>query len=151
MPTNGSVDPNQRIVEIFRAAGGAVGGTFSGMPLLLLTSMGARSGRPHTVPLTHLTDGESWVVAAAAAGAPRNPAWYHNVLVHPAVTVEIGDGVHEAIARIATGTQRERLFRRFVTAYPQLASYQARTTRPIPIVVLTPAPPRLLPATSIGP
>ncbi|MGW6279881.1 nitroreductase/quinone reductase family protein [Kribbella sp. NPDC055071] len=134
-------DPNQRIVEIFRTSGGTVGGMFTGMPLLLLTSTGARSGRRHTVPLTYLADGASCVVAAAAAGASRNPAWYHNLFARPAVSVEIGDRMLDATARIATGTERERLFGRLAAEYPQLASYQARTARLIPMVVLTPAPP----------
>ncbi|WP_063763910.1 nitroreductase/quinone reductase family protein [Actinoplanes subtropicus] len=141
MPINASGDPNQRIVDSFRASGGTVDGIFTGMPLLLLTATGARSGRRRTVPLTYLADGASWVVAAAAAGTTRNPAWYHNVLARPAVTVEVGDRILDAIARIATGTERERLFGRFAAAYPQLASYQVRTTRLIPMVVLSPAPP----------
>jgi deazaflavin-dependent oxidoreductase (nitroreductase family) len=109
---------------------------FAGLPLLLLTTIGARSGRHRTVPLTYITDGERYVVAAGAAGA--NPAWYHNVLTHPDVTVEVVTAVFDATAQIATGDERASLFDRYAAQQPQLRSYQAGAARHVPMVVLTP-------------
>jgi deazaflavin-dependent oxidoreductase (nitroreductase family) len=84
-------------------------------------------------------DGECYVVAAAAAGAARNPAWYHNLMAHPAVPIEVGNRVLDATARVAIGTGRDRLFNRFAPEPPQLASYQTRTNRQVPMIVLAPA------------
>jgi deazaflavin-dependent oxidoreductase (nitroreductase family) len=129
------------VVEEFRATGGTVGGMFAGLPLLLLTTIGVRSGRRRTVPLTYIADGDRYVVAAGAAGA--NPAWYHNVLAHPAVTVEFATDVFDATARIVTGSERPVLFDRYAAQQPQLVSYQALAQRDVPMIALTPTPARL--------
>ena len=136
MPAHDWGDPNRRVVEEFRTNGGTVGGMFAGLPLLLLTTVGARTGRHHTVPLTYIVDGERYVVAAGAVGA--NPAWYHNVLAHPRVTVEVATDVFDATTRIATGNERAALFDRYTAEQPQLHSYQAGAARDVPMVVLTP-------------
>lgn len=96
--------PNRQVIDEFRARGGTVGGRFAGLPLLLLTTVGARSGQRRTVPLTYVADGGRYVVAAGAAGA--DPAWYHDLLAHPAVTVEVGTAVVAAVARPAAGRPR---------------------------------------------
>ena len=140
-PADEETGPNRQVIDEFRARGGTVGGRFARLPLLLLTTVGARSGRRRTVPLTYVADGERYVVAAGAAGA--NPAWYHNLLAHPAVTVEVGTAVFAAVARPATGAERNGLFTRFAAEQPQLASYQAMAGREVPMVVLTPAGPAL--------
>jgi deazaflavin-dependent oxidoreductase (nitroreductase family) len=134
-------DPNRWVVEEFRATGGTVGGMFAGLPLLLLTTIGVRSGRRRSVPLTYIADGDRYVVAAGAAGA--NPAWYHNVLAHPAVTVEVATDVFDATARIVTGSERAVLFDRYAAQQPQLVSYQALAQRYVPMIALTPTPARL--------
>jgi deazaflavin-dependent oxidoreductase (nitroreductase family) len=135
----GSLAFNRRVIQEFRACGGTVGGMHAGLPLLLLTSTGAHTRRRRTVPLTYITDGESYVVAAGAAGA--NPAWYHNVLAYPAVTIEVGTAVLDAVARIAVGAERNALFDRFAAEQPQLVSYQAESSRQVPMIVLTPIAP----------
>jgi deazaflavin-dependent oxidoreductase (nitroreductase family) len=133
------MDPNPHVIAEFRASGGAVGGRFAGLPLLLLTTVGARSGRRRTVPVTYVADGERYVVAAGANGA--NPAWYHNLLAHPIVTVEVGSAVLEAAASVAAGAERDALFDRYSSEQPQLISYQAMADREVPIIVLTPVRP----------
>jgi len=130
-------------------------GVDAGLPLLLLTTVGARSGRRRTVPVTYVADGDRYVVAAGANGA--NPAWYHNLLAHPAVTVEVGTAVLEALARVAADAERDGLFDRYASEQPQLLSYQAMADREVPVIVLTPVRPSLAPrspsaaAASVGP
>ncbi len=136
MPDRGLAEANRRVIDEFRARGGNVGGYFDGMPLLLLTTIGASSGRPRTVPLTYMTDGDRYVVVAAAGGAPADPAWHRNLLANPAVRVEVGTDAFDAIAVVATSDERARLLERFLVEQPQLGGYQRRTSRPVPVVVL---------------
>ena len=126
----------ERVVAEFRANAGAVGGYHAGMPLLLLTTTGVRSGRRRATPLTYLFDRDRYVVAAANAGAATNPDWYHNLVADPAVTVEVDTETFSAIATVASGAERRVLYERCAAEYPQLAHYQAITTREIPIVVI---------------
>ncbi|TKG71628.1 nitroreductase/quinone reductase family protein [Prauserella endophytica] len=127
---------NQAVVDEFRANGGRVGGPFEGGGLLLLTTVGARSGQQTTSPLAYLrVDGEL-VIVGSAGGGPRNPAWYHNLLAHPAVRVELGTETFDAIAVPAEGAERQRLFEQVVAREPGFGDYQARTARELPVVVL---------------
>ncbi|MGW3326717.1 nitroreductase/quinone reductase family protein [Streptomyces virginiae] len=127
---------NRTVIEEFRANAGHVGGPFEGSELILLTTTGARSGKPHTVPLGFARgDGELFVVASAA-GADRHPAWYHNLLALPLVQVETGTEEYEAVAVPAEGARRDELFARIVRAEPGYGEYQARTRRVIPVVAL---------------
>ncbi|PVE10222.1 nitroreductase/quinone reductase family protein [Streptomyces scopuliridis] len=130
---------NQAIIDEFRANGGQVGGPFEGGDLLLLTTTGAKSGAEHTVPLGYVRDGELLLIVGSAGGAPRHPAWYHNLLAHPRVRVEIGTETLELIAVPAEGARRERLFERVVSVAPGYADYQSGTTRVLPVVVLEPS------------
>ena len=91
-------DWNRQTIEAFRANGGKVGGMWEGRPLLLLTTSGAKSGRRHTTPTMYLADGDRLLIFASKGGAPTNPDWYHNLLVHPEVTVEVGTEKYEATA-----------------------------------------------------
>lgn len=135
------VEFHQQIVDEFRAGGGRVGGPFEGARLLLLTTTGARSGAPHTVPLAYLPDGgEQFLVIASAGGAPRHPAWFHNLVADPRVTVEDGVFVSDALAVVLTGADRDRAFARAVETDPGWAEYEARSGRVLPVVALRPVP-----------
>ncbi len=129
-------DWNRQTIEAFRANGGKVGGMWEGRPLLLLTTTGAKSGRRHTTPVMYLHDGDRLLVFASKGGAPANPAWYHNLLAHPEVTVEVGTETFEATATPLTGEERDRLYARQAELYPQFGQYQARAARKIPVVAL---------------
>ncbi|GCE14708.1 nitroreductase family deazaflavin-dependent oxidoreductase [Tengunoibacter tsumagoiensis] len=129
-------DWNRQVIEEFRANGGKVGGQFTGFPLLLLTTTGAKSGQRRTAPLAYLPDGDRFVIFASKAGAPTNPDWYYNLVANPQVTLEVGGETFEAIAHIATGEERDRLYNAQATKYNNFAEYQAKTTRLIPVVVL---------------
>lgn len=129
---------NTAIIAEFRANQGKVGGPFEGADLLLLTTTGARSGEARTSPLGYLRDGDRLLLAASAAGAPKNPDWFHNVLVHPEVTVELGTQSFRATASVPDRAERDVLWGRVTAALPGYAEYQTRTDRVIPVVVLVP-------------
>ena len=117
------IDFNRQIIEEFRANGGRVGGPFEGGRLLLLTTVGARSGAPHTTPLGYLPDsGGRVLVIASAAGAPKHPAWFHNLVAHPRVTVEAGAFTYEAQAIVLEGAERDRAFARAAETDPGWSS-----------------------------
>lgn len=132
-------DYNERVIQEFRANKGEVGGQLEGTPLLLLTTTGAKSGKQHTTPLGYMSDGsdgERLIVFASVLGAPNNPAWYHNLVAHPEVTVENGAEAFDATAVVAEGSERDRLWELAVNSYPFLNDHQARTTRRIPVIAL---------------
>lgn len=113
--------------------------------MLLLTTVGARSGAPHTAPVGYLPDGgERVLVIASAGGAPKHPDWYHNLVANPRVTVENGVFTYEATAVVLEGAERDRAFARAAETDPGWTDYQARTTRVIPVVALqvVPGPPQ---------
>jgi deazaflavin-dependent oxidoreductase (nitroreductase family) len=126
---------------LYRVSGGRIWGRFpvSKAPVLLLTTIGRRSGQPRTVPLIHLVDGDRIVIVASQGGMPTHPAWYHNLLAHPRVTVETGRRVREMDARVADDAERDALWPRLVAMYADYDDYQARTDRRIPVVILEPA------------
>jgi deazaflavin-dependent oxidoreductase (nitroreductase family) len=131
-------DFNRKVIEEFRANEGKVGGPFEGAPVLLLTSTGAKSGQQRTTPVVYQKDGERMVIFASKAGAPENPAWYHNLVANPTATVEVGPDTVEVEAVVAEGDERERLFSRQKELMPQFAEYEQKTTRQIPVVALQP-------------
>ena len=111
-------------------------GPFLGRPVLILTTVGAKSGRVRKTPLAYSKDGERHVVIASKGGGPTHPAWYHNLVANPEVTVEVlGEGFR-ARARVAEGDERDRLFRNQADQMPNFYQYQERTSRRIPVVVL---------------
>ncbi|WP_159945671.1 MULTISPECIES: nitroreductase/quinone reductase family protein [unclassified Nocardiopsis] len=129
-------DFNEPVVAEFRANGGRVGGMFEGGDLLLLTTVGARSGREHTTPLGYVRAEGRLLVIGSAGGADRHPDWYRNVLAHPMVRVELGTEEFDAVAVPAEGAERDRLFDACVRAEPGYADYQAGTERVLPVVAL---------------
>jgi deazaflavin-dependent oxidoreductase (nitroreductase family) len=131
-------DFNTQIIEEFRANHGRVGGMFESTSLLLLHHTGARSGRERVNPLAYLRDGDRYVIFASKAGAPTNPDWYHNLMAHPEVSIEVGDETIDVTAAEAQGEERERLFTTQADRSPQFAEYQRNTDRVIPVVALTP-------------
>lgn len=130
-------DFNRRVIEEFRANEGKVGGPFAGASVLLLTTTGAKSGRSLTTPLMYNTDADRLVVFASKGGAPSNPAWYHNLIANPSVTVEVGPETYAARATELTGEERDRLYARQAAQFPNFAEYQEKTSRVIPVVALT--------------
>jgi len=130
------IEFNRKIMEEFRANGGKVGGPFAGAPMLLITTTGAKTGRSFTTPLVYSKDGGRFVIIASKAGAPTNPAWYHNLLAHPTVTIEMGTERFQAKATPAKGDERERLFNQQAKAMPQFDEYRKKTTRQIPVIIL---------------
>jgi deazaflavin-dependent oxidoreductase (nitroreductase family) len=127
---------NQNIIDEFRANDGKVGGQFAGAPLLLLTTIGAKSGAQHTSPVVYTTDGDRVVIIASFAGGPRNPAWFHNLVANPEVTVELPGDTFPARAVVASGDDRDRLYAAQAAKMPVFTEYQDKTSRTIPVVTL---------------
>ncbi|MFF3684454.1 nitroreductase/quinone reductase family protein [Streptomyces sp. NPDC002187] len=127
---------NQSVIEEFRANEGRVGGPFEGGDLLLLTTTGAKSGAQHTTPVGCVRHDGMLLIVASAGGSDRHPAWYHNLLAHPLVQVELGTEEFGAVAVPAEGARRDLLFEAVVRTAPGYAEYQAGTGRTIPVVVL---------------
>ncbi|CAN5612531.1 nitroreductase family deazaflavin-dependent oxidoreductase [soil metagenome] len=131
-------DFNAKVIDEFRTTGGKVSGVFDGMPMVLVTHTGAKSGTERTTPLVHSMDGDNVLVIASMGGAPTSPAWYHNMKANPAVTVELGTEKFQARAVEATGDERTRLYDQQAALLPQFAEYAAKTDRVIPVIVLEP-------------
>jgi deazaflavin-dependent oxidoreductase (nitroreductase family) len=129
---------NESVIDEFRAHGGEVAGL--GFPVLLLTTTGARSGRPVTVPLGFKVDAGQVFVVASNGGAPRHPAWFHNLVANPAVIVELGVRTYEGRAAVAQGEERDRLFELMKAGAPGLRDFERRSGRIIPVVVLEDGP-----------
>ena len=127
---------NRQLIEQFRANRGTIDGPFAGRPLLLLTTTGARSGQPRTAPMMYVPDGDRLLVIASNLGASQHPGWYHNLMAHPGVTVEVGAETFEAAAVVTEGAEYQQLWARIVEQYPFFTEHQAKTTRQIPVVAL---------------
>ncbi len=123
---------NRQMISDFRAHDPKV----AGRRLLLLTTTGARSGRPHTTPMTYATDGDRVLVIASNAGAVRHPDWYLNLVANPAVTVELHDETFRARAVVAEGEEYDRLWAQIVAEMPFFTDHQAQISRKIPVVIL---------------
>jgi F420H(2)-dependent quinone reductase len=132
----GRAEVNRRTVEEFRAAGRQLGGR----PLLVLTTIGARSGLPRTTPMMYVRDGDRLFVVASNAGAPRDPDWYRNLVAHPTVTVEVDGAMYPATATPLSGPERDATFARITQRYPFFAEHQAGVRRTIPVVELVRLP-----------
>lgn len=132
-------DWNSHIIEEFRANAGKVSGQFEGAPLLLLHTVGAKTGQQRVNPMMYQQVPGGYAVFATKAGAPDNPDWYHNLLAHPQVTAEVGTSTVDVTARVAQGEEREQIWTAQKAAYPGFAEYEQKTTRQIPVIVLEPA------------
>ena len=121
---------------VYRATGGKLGGRMQGSPVLLLETIGRKSGRRRTTPLLYLPDGRDMVIVASKGGAAKHPAWWLNLRANPQTTVRVGSHELEVRAEETGGEDRERLWRRLVAMYPGYAEYQRRTNREIPVVRL---------------
>ena len=127
---------NAPVIAEYRATGGTVTGRFAGRPLLLLTTIGAKSGRPHVTPLNYSVDGERLVVIASKGGSPTHPDWYRNLVAHPEVTIELDGETFRARATTAREPERTRLFDQQAAQMPFFDGYRQRVTaREIPVVV----------------
>lgn len=130
-------DFNQQVIEEFRSRGGAVGGQLEGIPLVLLTHRGARSGVERTTPLGYWEDGDVLILFASNMGSPTHPAWFYNVAANAVVAVERGAETFEADAAILEGEARQAVWERLVQARPFLVDHQLRAgAREIPLVAL---------------
>jgi len=129
-------DWNSNIIEEFRANKGVVGGQFTGATLLLLHHRGAKSGVEWVNPLAYQEDGDHFAIFASKGGAPTNPDWFYNVKANPDVTIEVGTETIPVRARVADGEERDRIWTRQKQLMPGFASYEQRTERQIPVIVL---------------
>lgn len=134
---NNPNDRNQQIIDEFRANSGKVGGPFAGKSLLLLHTVGAKSGQERINPVACVKNGDHLVIIASKGGAPTNPDWYYNILANPLVTVEVGTDKFQAKAEIAPEPERTRLFAKMVEMMSGFADYQQKTTRILPVITLT--------------
>ena len=130
------LERNRQVIEEFRANARKAGGPVEGRRMLLLTTTGAKSGQPRTSPVAYVSDGERLVVVGSNGGTEIHPNWYHNLLAHPQVTVEVGGETFQATAVVAQGEERQRLWAKVVAAMPGFAEYQANIKRQIPVIAL---------------
>jgi deazaflavin-dependent oxidoreductase (nitroreductase family) len=131
-------DFNAKNIAEFRANHGRVGGQFDGAPLLILHTVGAKSGQPRTNIMMYLDDGDRYLIFASNAGADAHPAWYHNVTAHPEVHIEVGDDEFDAVATELEGAERDEKYAEQVRRYPGFGEYEEKTSRIIPVVAVTP-------------
>ncbi|NEC84345.1 nitroreductase family deazaflavin-dependent oxidoreductase [Streptomyces sp. SID12501] len=146
MPLEGEYEasPTQWVreqVELYESSGGTEGTTLldTGMPVVLLTTRGARSGKIRRTPLMRVEHDGVYAVVASLGGAPKHPVWYFNVLADPHVDIQDGPVRQDRVAREVTGEEKSVWWERAVAAYPQYADYQKKTDRDIPVFVLEPA------------
>ncbi len=130
-------DFNKALIDELRANHGQVSeGPFAGRQVLILTTTGAKSGEPRESPLAYSRDGQNLVIVASMGGAPRNPAWYHNLVAHPRVKVEANGETFTAKARVVDPDERRRLYEQHAELHASFRDYEARTHRVIPVIVL---------------
>ena len=130
-------DFNQKIIEEFRANDGKVGGGFANATILLLHTIGAKSGLERINPTVTFTDKDRYVIIASKGGASSNPDWYYNILANPEVTVELGTEQFKAVANVTEEPERTLLFEKMVSIRPGFAEYKIKTTREIPVITLS--------------
>ena len=127
---------NDDLIADIRKNGKATSGPFVGRDVLVLTTKGAKSGKVHEVPVVYSNEGDDLVVVASMGGAPKNPAWFHNLKAHPDVTVETGKQSWKAKALITPEAERVRLYEQHAVKHPGFRDYVKKTTRKIPVIRL---------------
>ncbi|MFN8124897.1 MAG: nitroreductase family deazaflavin-dependent oxidoreductase [Candidatus Nanopelagicales bacterium] len=142
MPLQGEYEPSpvpmiSKQVSDFERTGGAEGGTMMGLPVIILTSLGASSGKIRKTPLMRVEHDGEYAVVASKGGAPDHPSWYHNLVAHPEVELQDGPERHDYRARQVSGAERQEWWDRCVAAFPQYAAYAEKTDREIPVFVLS--------------
>src|SRR5215471_20048132 len=129
---------NTKIIEEFRANQGRVGGPWAGTPMILIHHIGARSGIERVSPLGSLPQADGrWVIVASNGGSPTHPDWYYNLKANPKIKAEVGTQTFTVVAEELDGTARARLWPKLVAEAPSVGEFQARTTRQIPVFMLT--------------
>jgi len=145
MPIEGEYEASPRgwvrdQVEKFEASGGTEATTLTdtGLPIVVITSRGARSGKVRKTPLMRVEHDGRYAAVASQGGSPKNPLWYYNFVAHPDVVLQDGPRITEMTAREVTGDEKAKWWERAVAAYPPYAEYQEKTSRQIPVFVLEP-------------
>jgi F420H(2)-dependent quinone reductase len=143
MPLNGEYEPSssnqaRKQVETYESSGGTRGTTMQGMPVVILTTRGAKTGKLRKTPLMRVENGGEYAVVASLGGAPKHPVWYHNLKAHPEVELQDGPTKQDMVAREITGDEKAKWWETAVAAFPPYAGYQKKTDREIPVFVLTP-------------
>ncbi len=145
MPLTGEYEPStsdwaRENAELYMASGGKEGTELKGKPVILLTTIGAKTGKIRKTPLMRVEHDGQYAVVASLGGAPKHPVWYHNIKAHPRVELQDGTVTREYEAREVTGDEKATWWERAVAAWPDYADYQRKTDRQIPVFVLTPIP-----------
>jgi F420H(2)-dependent quinone reductase len=125
-------------VELYERSGGTKGTTMRGLPVIVITSMGARSGKVRKTPVMRVEHDGKYAAVASQGGAPRHPVWYFNLVAHPDVEVQDGPVKQDMTARELTGAEKAVWWERAVAAFPNYADYQRKTDREIPVFLLEP-------------
>lgn len=145
MPLKGEYAPStsdwaREQAELYERSGGIEGTTLNGLPVVVVTSVGAKTGKLRKTPLMRVEHEGEYAVVASRGGAPQHPVWYYNLVANPHVELQDGPVKRDYLAREVTGEEKAQWWERAVAAYPPYADYQAKTTREIPVFVLTPIP-----------
>lgn len=143
MPLNGQYEPSpnewaRNQVEEYESSGGTKGNTMRGLPVVILTTVGTRSGKLRKTPLMRVEHDGTYAVIASLGGAPKHPVWYHNIRNHQHVELQDGPVTRDMLAREVSGEERDLWWQRAVEAFPDYAGYQEKTDRVIPVIVLEP-------------
>ncbi|MFJ7626874.1 nitroreductase family deazaflavin-dependent oxidoreductase [Streptomyces sp. NPDC097595] len=143
MPLQGEYEPSpsqwvRDQVEQYESSGGTEGTTMRGMPVIVLTTVGAKSGKIRKTPLMRVEHDGRYAVVASQGGAPTHPVWYHNLKAEPRAELQDGPARRDMTAREVTGAEKEQWWERAVDAFPDYADYQKKTDRQIPVFVLEP-------------
>jgi deazaflavin-dependent oxidoreductase (nitroreductase family) len=143
MPLNGEYEPSssdraRKQVETYEGSGGTRGTTMQGMPVVILTTRGAKTGKIRKTPLMRVENNGEYAVVASLGGAPKHPVWYYNLKAHPEVELQDGPTKQDMVAREITGDEKARWWKTAVAAFPPYEGYQKKTDREIPVFVLTP-------------